>query len=130
MRNLSVAGLLKILIEGPMNSLSTVSKRTIILICLLVASALFLSGRAEAQQATAQLGGKITDPSGAVIVGAEVTLRNSQTGINRKTTSNKEGEYRFTLIPIGKYEIAVRQQSFQTYEQKGITLDINQNAKV
>src|SRR5437660_7207202 len=113
-----------------MNSLSALCKGTSMLMLMLVGLATLLGGRAQAQQATAQLGGKITDPSGAVIVGAEVTLRNSQTGISRKTTSNKEGEYLFTLVPIGNYEIAVKQQSFQSYQQKGITLEINQNAKV
>jgi hypothetical protein len=113
-----------------MNYLSASCKRSAILVFLLLGSTMFVGGRAAAQQATAQLGGKITDSSGAVVVGAEVTLRNSQTGISRKTTSNKDGEYLFTLIPIGSYELGVKQKSFQTYEQKGITLDINQNAKV
>ena len=113
-----------------MGNSSAACKRLIAVVLLLVGYAMLLGGRAAAQQATAQLGGKITDSSGAVIVGAEVTLSNSQTGVSRKTNSNKDGEYLFTLIPIGNYEIAVKQQSFQTYEQKGITLDINQNAKV
>jgi carboxypeptidase family protein len=87
-------------------------------------------GQAAAQQATAQLGGRVTDSTGAIIVGAQVTLRNSQTGVSRNTTTNKDGEYLFTLVPIGGYDLAVKQNSFQTHEQKGITLDINQNAKV
>src|SRR5205807_8627567 len=55
---------------------------------------------------------------------------NSQTGVSRKTVTNKDGEYLFALVPIGSYELSVKQKSFQSYEQKGITLDINQNAKV
>jgi hypothetical protein len=113
-----------------MNYLSVLWKRLAIFVVLLLGSIMFIGGRAAAQQATAQLGGKITDSSGAIIVGAEITLRNSQTGVSRKTTSNNSGEYLFTLVPIGNYEMAVKQQSFQTYQQKGITLDINQNAKV
>jgi len=97
---------------------------------LLLSFSMVIGGRASAQQATAQVTGKVTDSSGAIIVGADVTLRNSQTGVSRNTTSNKDGEYLFTLVPIGNYEIAVKRQSFQTYEQKGITLDINQNAKI
>ncbi len=91
---------------------------------------IFPGNQAAAQQATAQLGGKVTDSTGAIIVGARVTLTNSQTGVSRNATTNKDGEYLFTFVPIGGYDLAVRQSSFQTYEQKGITLDINQNAKV
>jgi hypothetical protein len=113
-----------------MNDRSVRYTNLAILFFLLLAVMMLSGGNASAQQATAQLGGKVTDSTGAIIVGAEVTLRNSQTGISHKTTSNKDGEYLFTLIPIGSYEIAVKGQSFQTYEQKGITLEINQNAKV
>jgi hypothetical protein len=88
------------------------------------------SSPALAQQATAQVNGTVMDPSGAVVVGARITLKNSQTGITRDTTSNKDGIYLFTLVPIGNYEISVEQKGFQRYEQKGITLDINQNAKI
>ena len=86
--------------------------------------------QASAQQATAQVTGKVQDPSGAIVVGAEFTLTNSNTGVSRKTTSNKDGDYLFTLVPIGTYQLSVRQKGFQRYEQKGITLEINQNAKV
>lgn len=113
-----------------MNYLSTSRKYSALLVLLLLVLTILMAGNASAQQATAQLGGKVTDSTGAIIVGAEVTLRNAQTGISHKTTTNKDGDYLFTLIPIGSYEIAVKQKSFQTYEQKGITLEINQNAKV
>ena len=113
-----------------MNYLSASRKWSTVPIVLLLSTTMLMGGKAAAQQATAQLGGKITDSSGAVVVGAEVSLRNSQTGISRKTTSNNDGEYLFTLVPIGNYEITVKQQTFQSYQQKGITLEINQNAKV
>jgi len=91
---------------------------------------LLMPVHSAAQQATAQITGQVTDSTGAIIVGADVTLRNFQTGVSRKATTNKDGLYLFTLVPIGTYEITVRQKSFQTYEQKGITLEINQNAKL
>ena len=113
-----------------MRTFSATCKSLLALVLLTLGFAMLVGGRAAAQQATAQVTGKVTDSTSAIIVGAEVTLRNSQTGISRKTTTNKDGEYLFTLIPIGSYELGVKQKSFQTYEQKGITLDINQNAKV
>ena len=97
---------------------------------LLLIAALLTASPAAAQQATAQVNGTVTDSSGAIVVGDHVILRNSQTGITRDTTSNKDGIYLFTLVPIGNYELMVEQKSFKRFEQKGITLDINQNAKI
>ena len=92
--------------------------------------ALLTMSQAAAQQATAQITGTVTDPSGAIIVGAKVTLINSDTGISHSTVTNKEGIYLFTLVPIGAYQVTVERERFRKYEQKGITLEINQNARV
>src|SRR5258708_6293696 len=92
-------------------------------VCMMI-----LSSRAVGQQATAQITGTVMDQSGAVVAGATVTLKNSSTNITRHTTSGKDGEYLFTSIPIGTYELSVEQQGFRKYERKGISLEINQNA--
>jgi hypothetical protein len=94
-------------------------------VCLLI-----LSGSAAAQQATAQITGTVKDQSGAVVPGANLTLKNSATNVMRTTVAGTDGEYLFTSIPIGAYEVAVERQGFRKYERKGITLDINQNAKL
>jgi Carboxypeptidase regulatory-like domain len=88
------------------------------------------ANRAFAQQATAQLLGTVKDPSGAVVAAAKVSLRNTGTNIARSATTNKGGEYLFTLVPIGAYELTVEQQGFEKYVRKGITLEINQNARL
>ena len=85
---------------------------------------------AHAQQATAQMTGSVKDPSGAVIPGAKVTLRNSSTNSVRNTIAGKDGEYFFTSVSIGTYELAVEQQGFNKFVQKGITLNINQNGRL
>jgi hypothetical protein len=85
---------------------------------------------ASAQQATAQVAGKVSDPSGALVAGAEVVLTNTSTAVTHKTTTNEDGIYLFTFVSIGTYELSVTQKGFQQFEQKGITLDINQNAKI
>ena len=85
-------------------------------------------GQAAAQQATAQLTGTVKDPTAAVVAGAKVTLKNSDTNIARTVNTNKEGDYLFTLVPIGTYELTVEQQGFSKAVQRGITLDVNQNA--
>jgi hypothetical protein len=95
-----------------------------------LASVLGLAGsRAYAQQATAQIAGTVKDSSGAVIAGATITLTNSSTNTSKTAVSNKNGDYLFNLVPIGTYELSVEQHGFEQYVQKGITLQINQNAR-
>jgi len=81
-----------------------------------------------AQQATALLTGTVKDASGAVVVGAKVTLKNSQTNVARTTTSGKDGDYLFNSVPIGTYEVTVEREGFDKYVRKGITLELNHNA--
>jgi Carboxypeptidase regulatory-like domain len=83
---------------------------------------------AAAQQATAQITGTIRDASHAVVVGAKVTLKNSDTNVERTALSDKDGNYLFTLVPIGMYALSVEQAGFNKFVQTGITLEINQNA--
>jgi Carboxypeptidase regulatory-like domain len=91
----------------------------------------FLSvNRAVGQQATAQLLGTVKDASGAVVAGAKVSLRNTGTNFARSATTNRDGDYLFTLVPIGGYELTVEQQGFEKYVRRGITLEINQNARL
>ncbi len=102
-----------------------------IVTCLLVVALIFSSGsRLAAQQATALLNGTVRDSSGAIVVDAKVTLKNSETNAIRSTRSGKNGNYEFNLVPIGSYELTVEQAGFDTYIQKGITLEINQNARL
>lgn len=91
----------------------------------------FLSGNVLlAQQATAVLTGAVKDASGAVIVGAKVTLKNTQTNATRNATTDKDGGYLFNLVPIGTYDLKIEEAGFDTYIRKGITLEINQNARL
>ncbi|MFZ1930638.1 MAG: carboxypeptidase regulatory-like domain-containing protein [Candidatus Sulfotelmatobacter sp.] len=83
-----------------------------------------------AQEATAVLTGSVKDASGAVIVGAKVTLRNTQTNAARTATTDKDGGYLFNLVPIGNYDLKIEESGFDTYIRKGITLEINQNARL
>jgi hypothetical protein len=70
----------------------------------------------------------VRDVSHAVVVGAKVTLKNTDTNISRSVTTDKDGDYLFTLVPIGTYGLTVEQGGFSTYVRTGITLEINQNA--
>ncbi len=99
-------------------------------ICIALCAALLSVNQAAGQQATAQLMGTVKDPSTAVVIGAKVTLKNVNTNIAHSTATNKDGGFLFTLVPIGAYELTVEQQGFEKYVRKGITLEINQNARL
>jgi len=61
--------------------------------------------------------GIITDPSGAVVPNAAVTLRNTGTGQTQNSTTNAAGVYRFSLLPPGRYSLKVSASGFQTVER-------------
>src|ERR1700720_355764 len=66
---------------------------------------------------TGAIGGTITDPSGAVIVGATVNLKNGATSEVLSTTSGSGGTYQFTLLKPGTYTLTVAQQGFKQTSQ-------------
>jgi hypothetical protein len=96
----------------------------------LAACLALLTAGMQAQQATAVIAGAVKDPSGALVMGATVRLRNTNTNITRTATTTKDGDYLFTLVPIGTYELTVEHQGFEKYVHTGITLEINQNARL
>ena len=70
--------------------------------------------RPQAQTTTTgELAGVVTDPSGAVLVNAAVTLTNAATGATQSTQTNTSGAYRFALLPPGAYKVAANASGFQ-----------------
>ncbi len=60
----------------------------------------------------ASLSGRVTDPSGAVITGAQVTATQSATNISRTTSTNKDGRFRFPYLALGSYDVHIHQTGF------------------
>src|SRR2546425_10023379 len=89
---------------------------------------LCLSVRAWSQD-QANIVGIVTDSSGAVIAGAKVTVANSQRGFTRQTTSNPEGEFTVSKVPIGNYEITAEAPGFQKLLRTGITVTVGQTLR-
>jgi len=97
---------------------------------LAVAAALLLGeGRAVAQQVSAAITGQVTDPSGAPIVGANVTARDLDRGTTFTDQTNSEGSYNFPRVPPGRYEVKATAKGFQTAMRSGLELAMNQTAK-
>ena len=60
----------------------------------------------------ASLGGRVTDPQGAVVPGAAVSARQIETNITAETTTDSEGRFRFPYLKVGSYELKVHLQGF------------------
>lgn len=90
----------------------------------------FLSSVAFAQTTSTEILGSVLDPSGASIPGASVVLRRASTGETRQAVTNKDGNYNFPLIDVGEYTIKVTANGFTTQEQKNITVQLQQKARV
>lgn len=82
---------------------------------------------AGAQLYTGSVTGLVTDPSGAVIVGAHVTLTDADKGYDFKMTTDGAGRYLFRSIPPGTYRLSIEALGFDTARKEGIKLDVNQN---
>jgi hypothetical protein len=85
---------------------------------------------AIAQEVTAAITGKITDPSGATVANASVTARDVDRGAVWKTQTNDEGVYNLQRLPIGKYEVRIEAKGFQTAVQPPFDLTLNQTARI
>ncbi|MEO6911029.1 MAG: TonB-dependent receptor [Edaphobacter sp.] len=74
--------------------------------------------------------GTITDSSGAVLPAATVVVRSPATGTEKSTVSGAGGEYSITYLTPGAYDITITANGFSSYVQKGIQLQINQQARI
>ena len=81
-------------------------------------------------QVSAGLSGTVTDPSGAAVSAAGVTVKNIDTGAVRNTLTDAAGRYQAFSLPVGEYEIRVRKQGFTEEVRTGIRLVVGQDATV
>ena len=91
---------------------------------------LFALGTVAYAQGTATIVGTVTDPTGAVVPNAQLTITDLENGFLRTTTSNTTGNYSAPELPPGKYQMKVEASGFKTYEQKDITLDVGSTVRV
>lgn len=83
-----------------------------------------------AQSSRGTVSGVVTDPSGAVIQGAAVTLQNTGTGVERTATTNGEGAYRFDAVDLGTYSVKISATGFGEVTKTNIEVKANQIAEV
>ena len=80
----------------------------------------------SAQDFRATLNGRVTDPHNAAIAGAVVLLRDVEKSETLRQTTDHEGNYVFTLIQPGNYELTVTHPGFKNHKRSGLTLNVNQ----
>jgi hypothetical protein len=98
------------------------------LICLVT---LFgFSHLALAQVETADILGRVSDATHAVVQGAQVTVTNLDTGVSHKQTSNNAGEFVVSALPIGRYSVSIQSPGFETYSIPTITLSEGDRTRV
>ena len=94
-------------------------------------AAALLALPAAAQDINGAISGTVSDPSGAVIPGASVTILNSATGVVvYRGQTNESGIYLAPVVPVGTYELTFSAPGFKAQKIQGVTLQVNQRARV
>src|SRR5579872_262868 len=88
------------------------------------------TGISVAQIKSGTITGLVTDKSGAVIPGAQVSVVNEETQVGQKVTSDHAGEYVVPYLAAGRYAVTIEQQGFSAFQQTGIVLGTGQQARV
>jgi Carboxypeptidase regulatory-like domain/TonB-dependent Receptor Plug Domain len=82
------------------------------------------------QKSSGTITGIVTDPQGAVVPGAEVTITNDATGANRTVVTTSAGLYSAPSLDQGTYTVSIKAANFQDYVAKNVTLDVNTTTTV
>jgi outer membrane receptor protein involved in Fe transport len=108
------------------------TKRIRVFLLILLALA-FLTTRQDfvrAQDATGRIIGNVTDPSGAPILGAKVTIVNPARQTSQETTTDRDGYYQLLSLPIGTYNVAIEVPGFRRQVFEHQSLQINQSLRL
>ncbi|MGH9761509.1 MAG: carboxypeptidase regulatory-like domain-containing protein, partial [Blastocatellia bacterium] len=101
------------------------------LVALLVLTGILALGQATmAQETTARIIGTVTDPQGAIIPDAKVTVTNMATKVIYPATTFKDGTYQLANLPIGTYQVEIEKDGFKKAVSEKYTLQINQVQRI
>jgi hypothetical protein len=100
------------------------------LTCLGALLLVAIPSNAPAQMNTGTVLGSVTDPTGAAVADAEVTVTDVSTSISKKTTTDSAGNYVVPYLVSGFYEISAQKEGFKKTTRTGITIQVDQKARV
>lgn len=106
-------------------------KKRIWLVCMAACGlALVTAGLSRGQNATARIVGNVTDPNGAAVPNAKVTVVNSATQVHYDTSTNNDGYYQALDLPIGSYDVMIEAAGFRKVAYEKQVLQINQVLRI
>ncbi|MEJ7700037.1 MAG: carboxypeptidase-like regulatory domain-containing protein [Pyrinomonadaceae bacterium] len=105
-------------------------RQTTLFVLIAFACSLYLSGFAAAQTVTGTIKGTVVDVNGAIVVGASVEIVNTETGLKRNLTTNEDGSYIATFLPLGRYRVTANQAGFGVVTRENIDVTLNQTTQV
>ncbi|HEY6331465.1 MAG TPA: TonB-dependent receptor, partial [Blastocatellia bacterium] len=100
--------------------------RNLVAVCILFLGAV----SALAQAGRGSINGLVTDPGGALVQGAQVTLRDPATGVTQHTVTTSAGLYNFISLNPGVYQVTASQTGFKSVVQDKITVNVDQTTEV
>jgi len=107
-------------------SYSGLAKRAAVSFCV----AMTLTAFAAAQNTNGRVIGIVTDPSGAALAGAKVTVTNTGTNVSWNTATDDKGSYQVLDVPIGMYRVTIESQGFAKVKTEPQELTINQSLRI
>ncbi|HEV2247185.1 MAG TPA: TonB-dependent receptor [Terriglobia bacterium] len=90
----------------------------------------FLARQAKGQVLYGSLVGTVSDQTGAVVPGAAVTVKNTNTGLTRESNTDASGFYSIANLLEGTYDLSVSKSGFRSYTQTGIGISINNVTRI
>jgi len=79
----------------------------------------------SAQTFRGSIQGTVTDPNGAVVPAADVTINSPDTGLTRTTQTDSEGSYLVSELPIGTYQVTVKKSGFSDVSVKNVKVEVS-----
>lgn len=110
------------------NGLNKVAFHSIAVVAL--GMSLLFSAQTRAQVTGATLSGTVTDASGAVIPNAQVSIKNTATGVSAEVSTNADGLYTAPNLLPGTYDVTATASGFATRVQSGVTLTVGQQQQL
>ena len=104
--------------QSPVSALVRTTFRAI---CLAIASSSVIA----LASVSGNISGVVKDPSGRIILNADVSVTQSETGLSRHTHTDSNGYYILPVLPVGHYSLAIQATGFRGYELKDVALDTN-----
>jgi hypothetical protein len=105
-------------------------RRCLLLRLLLPLLGPFLTAAVFASDPTGTITGTVTDPSGAVVAKARITVLNEATNAVRNAETNDDGDYTVALLPTGRYRVTAESAGFRKSIFSDVTVDVDQTVRV